>query len=155
MRRPAGAVSLAVAAAAAVGLVVVYLALGGASYEPAGVADPCASRAWREPSGTAESIEQVVLSTADGTACSLGASREELILALRSGDSLSAFAREHGISDDEVEEAVRAGLLRAVDDAEQADAIDAAVAGLLRGAAERLPISLVLDLIRGASSLLP
>jgi hypothetical protein len=149
-----GAVSLAVAAAAAVGLVVVYLALGGASYEPASVADPCTPRAWRSPSGTAESIEQVVLSTADGAACSLGASREELILALRSGDSLAELAREHGISDDEVEESVRAGLLRAVDDAEQADAIDAAVASLLRGAAERLPISLVLDLIRGASSLL-
>jgi hypothetical protein len=150
----AGAVSLVVATTAAVGLVLVYVALGGASYEPASVADPCEPRAWREPSGTAESIEQVVLSTADGTACSLGASREELILALRSGDSLEEFAREHGISEDEVEDAVRAGLLRAVDDAEQADAIDAAVASLLRGAAERLPISLVLDLIRGASSLL-
>jgi hypothetical protein len=154
MSRASGALTLAIACAAAVGLVVVYLALGGASYEPASVADPCAVRDWREPSGVAESIEQVVLSTADGTACELGASREELILALRSGDSLSAFAREHGISEDEVEDAVRAGLVRAVDDAEQSDAIDGTVADLLRGAAERLPISLVLDLIRGASSLL-
>ena len=146
---------LALAAVLAVGLVALYLALGGGSYAPAAVADPCAPRDWREPSDAAESIEQVALSAADGVACELGASREELILALRSGDDLDAFAQKHGISEDDVEDAVRAGIVRAVDDAEEAGAIGGSLAGVLRGAAERLPIGLVLDLIRGVSSFLP
>jgi hypothetical protein len=146
---------LALAAVLAVGLVALYLALGGGSYAPAAVADPCAPRDWREPSDAAESIEQVALSAADGVACELGASREELILALRSGDDLDAFAEKHGISEDDVEDAVRAGIVRAVDDAEEAGAIGGSLAGVLRGAAERLPIGLVLDLIRGVSSFLP
>ena len=146
---------LALAAVLAVGLVALYLALGGGSYAPAAVADPCAPRDWREPSDAAESIEQVALSAADGVACELGASREELILALRSGDDLDAFADKHDISKDDVEDAVRAGIVRAVDDAEEAGAIGGSLAGVLRGAAERLPIGLVLDLIRGVSSFLP
>jgi hypothetical protein len=54
----------AVAAAAAVSLALVaaYLALGGASYAPAKVADPCASRDWRDPGGLSEVAEQIVLS---------------------------------------------------------------------------------------------
>jgi hypothetical protein len=149
-----GTAAIAASAVAAVALVVAYAALGGASYEPAAVADPCAPRDWREPSGVAESIEQVALSAADGVACDLGASREELILALRSSGSLDDFADENDRTEDDVEDAVREGIIRAVDDAEAAGAIDGTLADVLRGAAERLPIGFVLDLIRGASGLL-
>jgi hypothetical protein len=103
----------------------------------------------------ADSVEQVVLSAADGAACELGASREELILALRGADELRELAREREISEDEVEDAVRAGIVRAVDDAEDAGVLEETWAGILRGAAERLPISLVLELLRGASSVVP
>jgi hypothetical protein len=140
---------------ASVALAGVYAGLGGASYEPAEVADPCAPRAWRAPEGAAESIEQVVLSALDGAACKLGASREELVLALRDTDSLREFARDHDLSDDEVEKAVRDGLVRAIDDAAQADAVDGATARVLREAAERLPLGFVLELLRGVSRLLP
>jgi hypothetical protein len=149
-----GKAAIVASAAAAVALVAAYAALGGVSYEPAAVADPCAARAWREPSGIAESVEQVALSAADGVACELGASREALILALRSGESLEEFADENDLTEDDVEDAVREGIVRAVDDAETADAIDDGLADVLRGAAERLPIGFVLDLIRGASGLL-
>lgn len=148
------ALPLALAAASAGALVAVYVALGGASYEPTPVADPCAPRAWRAPSGVAEGLEQVALSAADGAACSLGAGREELILALRDADSLRAFAHERRLSENEVEEAVRAGVVRAVDDAEAAGAIGGTTAALLRGAAERLPIGFVLELVRGTADLL-
>ena len=70
------AVALSVAASAV--LIVVYLALGGASYAPAKVADPCATRDWRDPQGLAEVGEQIVLSGLDGAACELGVSREEM-----------------------------------------------------------------------------
>ena len=142
------------AAVVSIALVGLYAALGGLSYEPAQVADPCAERGWRNPGGVAESIEQVVLSALDGAACALGASREELVLALRSTDTLDRFAAEHGFDEDEVEDAVRDGLVRAVDEAEAADALGSTTAGVLREAAERLPIGFVLDLIRGISGLL-
>jgi hypothetical protein len=145
---------LVAAAVVSIALVGLYAALGGLSYEPAQVADPCAERGWRNPGGVAESIEQVVLSALDGAACALGASREELVLALRSTDTLDRFAAEHGFDEDDVEDAVRDGLVRAVDEAEAADALGSTTAGVLREAAERLPIGFVLDLIRGISGLL-
>ena len=145
---PFGALALAAA------LIAAYLALGGASYHPSRVADPCAPRSWRTPSGVAETIEQVALSTADGAACALGVPREDLVLALASGDDLSRFSRSHHISQDEVDSAIRDGLVRAVDDAERADAIGGALAGTLRSVARHLPIGLVLDVLHGASSLL-
>ncbi len=139
--------ALAFAAAAAVTLVVVYLALGGASYAPAKVADPCAHREWRNPEGLGEVAEQIVLSALDGAACELGVTREEIVLAFGSRDSLRSFAREHGISQQRLDELVRTGLLRAVDDAEQAGAISATTAELVRGVVKRIPVSGLLDLL--------
>ena len=48
--------------------------------------------------------------------------------------------------DDELEELVRTGLVRAVDDAEQADALGGTTADLLRGLVRRIPVDLLLDL---------
>jgi hypothetical protein len=136
------------AMAAAVGLIVVYLALGGASYTPAAVADPCAPRDWRDPEGLQEVAEQIVLSALDGAACELDVSREEVVLAFASRDSLERFAREQEISEEDLEELVRAGLERAVDDAERAGALDPTIADLLRGLAARVPVEAFLDLLQ-------
>ena len=125
--------AIALAAGAAVALVGVYLALGGASYAPAAVADPCAPRELRDPEGFAQVAEQIVLSALDGAACELGVSREEVVLAFSSRASLERFAREHGESTQELESLVRAGLGRALDDAERADLLDPRLADLLRG----------------------
>jgi hypothetical protein len=100
-------------------------------------------------------LEQIALSTADGAACDLGVSREELVLALGSESDLDRFAGDHGITRDEAEDAVRRGLVRAIDDAEQADAIGGSTASVLRGIADHLPMGIVLAALRGASSLLP
>jgi hypothetical protein len=135
------------AIAASVGLVVVYLALGGASYAPAKVADPCAPREWRDPGGFQAVAEQIVLSALDGAACELGVSREEIVLAFASRESLQQFARAQGVGLEDMEELARSGLVRAIDDAEQADALDPTVADLLRGLARRIPVSEVLDLL--------
>ena len=139
--------ALAWATAAAAALVILYLALGGASYAPAKVADPCAARDWRDPQGFAEVAEQIVLSALDGAACELHVSREEMVLALANRDSRERFAREHGISNERLEQLVRVGLLRAIDDAEQADAIGSTIAGLLRGIVMRIPVDELLDLL--------
>jgi hypothetical protein len=138
-------VGLATLAAAA--LVALYLALGGTSYAPAKSADPCASRDWREPDGLQEVGEQIVLSALDGAACELGATREEVVLAFGSRAKLDSFAREHDITTDELEQLFRAGLERAIDDAEEADALNPTVASLIRGVVERAPIEQVVDLL--------
>ena len=85
------------AAAASLALIVVYLALGGASYAPARVADPCSPRDWRNPQGLQQTAEQIVLSALDGAACKLHVSREEMVLAFGSRDALRAFARKHHV----------------------------------------------------------
>lgn len=148
------ALPIVVAAVLACALVGAYVALGGTSYEPSPVADPCAPRPARQASDTGERVELVLLAAADGTACQLGVSREELVLALRSVDDLDALARKEGKSRDELEEALRSGLVRAVDEGESQGLIGGSTATGLTFAAEHLPLGLLLSLLRGASSLL-
>jgi hypothetical protein len=136
-------------------VLVPYLALGGASFEPTPVADPCATRDWRDPGDPTEVLEQIVLSALDGAACELGVTREELVLAVRDGEALGNFADEHGISREDAEQAVRDGMLRAVDDAEEAGAIGDTVAGVARGVVESVPPWLVLETLERFEFLLP
>jgi len=136
-----------VALAAVAAVIVPYLALGGASYKPSPVADPCRTREWRNPGGVQEVLEQVVLSALDGAACRLDVSREELVLAVADEQSLDAFAAEHGISRADAERAVGDGLLRAVDDAEEAGALAGGIAELVRSAVHRIPPRLALALL--------
>jgi hypothetical protein len=70
-----------------------------------------------------------------------------VVLALANRDSKRRFAREHGISERRLEELVRTGLLRAIDDAERAEALSATTADLLRGLVRRIPIGGLLDLL--------
>lgn len=139
--------ALALAAVAAFALVATYLALGGASYSPAAVADPCAPREWRNPEGFERVAEQVVLSALDGAACELGVSREEIVLAFSSSAAVKRFAREHEITEDELGTLVRTGFTRALDDAERANGLDSRLAQLLRDLVARVPIEQLLDLL--------
>ncbi len=149
------ALPLLVAVGLVAAVVVPYLALGGASYEPTPVADPCATREWRDPGDVEEALEQIALSALDGAACELGVSREDLVLAVRNEDALESFAEEHGISREDAEQAVRDGLLRAVDDAEEAGAIGESVASLARRVVETVPPWLVLETLQSLDFLLP
>lgn len=139
--------AVAVAAGASLALVASYLALGGASYAPAKVADPCAQRDWRDPQGFEQVVEQVALSAVDGAACELGVSREDVVLAFADSGSLEAFAQARGLDADAVEAVARAALVRAVDDAARAGALDAETANLLRTIARRISVSRILDLL--------
>jgi hypothetical protein len=139
--------AIALATATSVALVLVYLALGGASYAPAKPTDPCAARDWREPHGLQAVAEQIVLSGIDGAACRLGTSREDVVLAFGSRSSLERFGREHDVTPEELERLVRAGIDRAIDDAVAADALNPSVARLIRGVASRIPVGDVIDLL--------
>src|SRR6185437_5327466 len=72
----------------------------------------------------------------DGAACHFGVSRETLTIALATSSSRARFARAHHVDSHELENAVRRGLERAVDDAERAGAISGFRATALRFAAE-------------------
>jgi hypothetical protein len=144
---------LAVGAVAAV--LVPYLALGGGSYQPTPVADPCVQRERRDPGSLQAVLEQVVLSALDGAACELGVSREELVLAVRDEAALDAFADEHGLSRADAERALERGFERAVADAEEAGALSGFVALLVARALESLPPWLVLDALDSLRDLLP
>jgi hypothetical protein len=149
------AAPLLVALGAVAALLVPYLALGGGSFEPARVSDPCTVREWRDPGGLEEALEQIVLSAFDGAACALGVSREELVLAVRDEEALDAFSEEHGLDRDDAEQAVETGLLRAIDDAEEADAISGGFASVARRAVTSVPPWLVLGLLDSLSVFLP
>ena len=152
MRR---ALPLLVAVGAVAAVLVPYVALGGASYDPTPVADPCVQRDWRDPGGVQEVLEQVALSALDGAACELGVSREELVIAVRDEDSLDAFAAEHDLSREDAEQAVTDALERAIDDADEADALPDVLVSIARRAIDAVPPWLVLDALEQLSGLLP
>lgn len=149
-----GKVLVVAALVASAALVVAYLAAGGASYAPAKTQDPCKPRPWREPEGLQEIAQQISLSALDGAACELGVSRETLARALANPQSRARFRRRYGIDDAELAKAIRAGLTRAVTDAEEAGALSPLVAEPLRAALQRIPIDQAIEIIKDARSLL-
>jgi hypothetical protein len=139
---------------ASVVLVGVYLAAGGGTYEPTPVADPCAPREWTSPEGVEEVAQQFFLSALDGAACELGVSRETLAAALATEESRAQFAVEQGIDATELDAAVHAGVMRAIDDAERAGALSPELADGLRGFAAQLPLVDALELFADAGAYL-
>lgn len=138
----------------AVALVGIYLAAGGSSYAPAKTQDPCKHRPWRSPEGLDQIAEQFSLSALDGAACQLGVSRETLAQALATPEARERFAERYGIGDAELAKAIRAGLLRAINDAEQAGALNPLLAAPLRDTVRDIPLDQAIELIQNARSLL-
>jgi hypothetical protein len=133
--------------AASIGLIAAYLAFGGATYEPDRVADPCETRE-AEVLAQRDTFEAIALSALDGAACELQVSREELTLALADEESTAEFAAARGIDEGELEEAVRAGLVRAVDDQAATGAIDGIEETLLRQLAEQAPVDAAIEALQ-------
>jgi hypothetical protein len=138
----------------ALALVGVYLAAGGSSYAPEQTRDPCQHRPWTNPESLGEIANQFSISALDGAACQLGVSRETLARALATPEARERFSRRYGIDDEKLARAVRAGLLRAVDDAEEAGALSPLFGGPLRATLEEIPLDRAIELIDNAESLL-
>jgi hypothetical protein len=139
---------------AALILVGAYLAAGGASYTPEKTLDPCKPRPWSNPEGLGEIANQFTTSALDGAACKLGVSREALARALASPAARERFAKRYGIDDAKLARAIRAGLLRAIDDAQEAGALSPLIAGPLRATVERIPLEQAIELLKNARSAL-
>jgi hypothetical protein len=135
-----------VAVALVVGVLGVQLAHGGGEFVPLKTADPCAVRAVASTSSGIDGLtEQLVLLGLDGAACQLGVSREALILQLA----------QQGQPTDAQVEALRAGLLQAVDRMQADGSLPPASAlvgealdrsdlnGILKAAIRALPASVI------------
>lgn len=135
-------------------LVGAYLAAGGSSYAPEKTQNPCKPRPWSNPQGLSEIANQFTTSALDGAACKLGVSREALARALATPEARKRFAEKYGITDAKLAKAIRAGLIRAVDDAEEAGALSPFLAAPLRETLQRIPLQEAIELIQDARSLL-
>jgi len=104
---PLRAAGLPALALALVGAVLAFqLAHGGGAFEPLRPADPCAARTVTSQSEGIDGLtERLVLKGLDNAACQLGVSREALTLELA----------QPGVRTDAEIEALRRGLLSAVD----------------------------------------
>ncbi len=138
----------------ALALVAIYLAAGGSSYAPAKTQDPCKQRAWSNPQSLGEIANQFSNSALDGAACQLGVSREELAQALATPEGRERFTERYGIDDAELARAIRAGLLRAIADAEGAGALSPLVGDPLRATVEEIPLDRAIELINNADAIL-
>lgn len=150
-----GRILIGVALVVSLALVGVYAAAGGASYEPVQVQNPCEPRAATENSGGLEGLaEEFTLSALDGAACKLGVSRERLARALASKEARARFTKRFHIDDEKLTKAIRAGLVRAVDDAEERGKIPSFVAGPMRSAVEQVPLEEGIELVQDAEKIL-
>jgi len=152
--RLSGRVLVGGAIVAALLLVGVYLAAGGSSYTPEKTQDPCKPRPWGNPESLGEIANQFSISALDGAACKLGVSREALARALATQEGRERFRRRYGINDAKLATAIRAGLVRAVDDAQRAGALPPLIADPLRAAVEDIPLEQAIELVRDARSAL-
>jgi hypothetical protein len=143
--RRQGWVALALLGLAAAALLAVELGKGALSYGESTVVDPCAGRASFPGEGFDATVQRIVLDGLDGAACELGATREELVLSL--DPSFGAPVRWDRPT---IERAVRAGMLRAIDDAEERGSLGGLEARVLREVVRRAPLEW---LIEGGGSL--
>jgi hypothetical protein len=143
--RSAAAGVLAALLIGAAALLAVELSLGATGYGSAKLADPCRPRTFAG-SGIDAAVQQVVLDGLDGAACRLGTTREELVLSFGSGLGYPPRRWDRHT----IEVAVRAGMLAAVNNAEQRGEIPGLVAGLLRRAIDAAPLD---QLISGGITL--
>lgn len=135
----ASGILVALLAAAAI-LVAVELGMGAIDTGPT-VANPCKPRQAFPGSGIDATIQRVVLNGLDGAACRLHTTREELVLSLRPG----AGSRRVHFDKRTIEAAVRGGLLRAVDEAEQRGDIPGFVAPIARRLIRTTPIDRLVE----------
>jgi hypothetical protein len=143
-----GAQVLTATVVACLALLGLYIGLGGASYAPMELADPCDARPLEAPQGIEETVQQLALAALDGAACELRITREDRALSLADPEGRAEFLDEREISDAALEAAVRGGLERAYDDAVSVGAIDGLEAIVIGEAIERVPVDVLVDIAR-------
>lgn len=151
-RRHSGAVAAGLAVSGAAGVVVAYLALGGAAYQPRAVDDPCVPKSAEELRARSGGLlERISLSALDGAACRLRVTREELALAVASEDARRQFVQRHRIGDAGLEAAVRDGARRAIADERRRGSLTPLEATLLARAVDAVPVATLLEALQSGT----
>jgi hypothetical protein len=130
---------LAALLVAALALVAVELGKGAAREPGPKLADPCRPRE-AHASGLDATIQRIVLDGLDGAACRLHTTREEFVLSLG-----GAAGRPRRWSDHTIEIALRAGLLRAVDEAARRGDLPGFTTPFLRRLVETAPLDRLVE----------
>ena len=151
---------------AAIAVIGVNIAAGGADYNADEPADPCAVRNSGKVAAEIDPVaQQVVLAGVDKAACSLGVTRERLILALASPSDQNELVSELGMTKARLAQALKQGMHDGIADLRKRgelpktsallpdiiDQLDLGAAGSLAGAIpdsvidEVLPLDAVLD----------
>ncbi len=135
-------IGLVVAAGALLG---VEARAGGADLGRSTLSDPCVVSPREVGGGIDATLQGVVLDGLAGAACELRVSRENLVLSFGSDVGNERVPWSPSV----VEQAVRSGVVRAIDDADERGSLNAVVADILRALARRAPID---ELIRGTTA---
>jgi hypothetical protein len=133
---------IAVLLAAAAVFLAVELGMGAWGFGEVKRVDPCTATTPSLGSGFDAALQRIVLDGLNGAACRLHTTREQLV------DSLGS--KNARWSEEQIQAAVRVGLVGAIDKAEHRGEIPGIVAPLLREVAKHAPIKF---LIQNGSSL--
>jgi hypothetical protein len=123
--------------AAAVVFLAVELGMGAWGFGEVKRVDPCTATTPSLGSGLDAGLQRIVLEGLNGAACRLHTTREELVQSLGSGSSRW--------TDEQIQQAVRAGLVQAIDEAERRGDVPGILAPLLREAAKHAPIKFLIE----------
>lgn len=141
MRRALAFLVLAGMLAAGGVMIALELSKGARTYGQVELADPCEPREPFPGDGLEASLQRVMLDGLDGAACSLDASREELVLSFVP----EVAPKEIRWDDATIESAVRSGLEHSIDAAVARETIGEVRATILRELVRRAPIQWMID----------
>ncbi len=141
-RNVGGAMALVALGAVSIGLIGTEVAAGAADFGRAELVDPCtAPVSPYDGDGIDGAVQRIALGGLNGAACELGVGREELVLSLDPDSGAGVIDWDS----DTVQDAVRAGTIRAIEDAETRDTLPGWAASALTWVVERAPISWFLE----------
>ena len=104
--------------------------------------DPCTAEPDQFPGdGLDASVQRIALSALNGAACELDTTRERLVLSLDPNSSFDDVTWDR----DTMEEALRDGAHRAIDDANDRDAIPGFVAAALGFVVDQAPVDWLVE----------
>lgn len=141
MKRATATVGLLALLGSALALIAIEFARGARGYGDLASRPACSAEVDYPGEGLDASIQRIAISGLYGAACELDATREELVLSFVP----SVAPKEIRWDPETIERAVRAGLLRAIDDAERRGSVGDLTAAVLRRVVELAPLGWLLD----------
>ncbi len=133
---------LGVIGLAGIGVLVAEIVGGARDTGELVLEDPCGAPPDPYPGGGLDgSVQRIALSALNGAACELGTTRERLVLSLDENSGYDDVTWDR----DTAEEALRVGAHRAIDDANDRDAIPGWAAAALGFVVDRAPIGWLVD----------